>query len=204
MKEFWDELYSASAYAYGKNPNSYFKSCLDKLSSGSLLLAAEGEGRNAVYAAEKQWKISAYDWSEIARDKALKLAKEKQVHLDYHLGSLKDLNFEANSFDALGLIYVHFPEGIRQLNHGKLLNYIKPGGHLIMEAFHEDHLEYQRQNPAVGGPKMLQQLYTAEKIQSDFVDLDFHYLEEVEITLEEGFMHNGTTKVVRALAQKPF
>ncbi len=73
-----------------------------------------------------------------------------------------------------------------------------------MEAFHEDHLEYQRQNPAVGGPKMLQQLYTAEKIQSDFVDLDFHYLEEVEITLEEGFMHNGTTKVVRALAQKPY
>ena len=51
---------------------------------------------------------------------------------------------------------------------------------------------------------MLQQLYTAEKIKSDFVNFDFHYLEELEITLEEGFMHNGTTKVVRALAQKSY
>ena len=51
---------------------------------------------------------------------------------------------------------------------------------------------------------MLQQLYTAQKIQSDFKDVNFQHLEEVEINLNEGYMHNGTTKVVRALAQKPF
>lgn len=204
MKEFWNQVYNSSEYAYGKNPNCYFKLCLDKLPKGKLLLAAEGEGRNAVYAAESNWSVSAYDWSEVARDKALQLALEKEVQFDYHLGSLKDLNFETHCFDALGLIYVHFPEGIRQINHTKLLNYVKPGGHIIIEAFHEDHLDYQKQNPNVGGPKMLQQLYTAQKIQSDFKDVNFQHLEEVEINLNEGYMHNGTTKVVRALAQKPF
>ena len=53
MKEFWNERYSQEAYAYGTEPNAFFKSRIDQLSPGKLLLPAEGEGRNAVYAATK-------------------------------------------------------------------------------------------------------------------------------------------------------
>ena len=63
MKDFWNERYGAPEYAYGTEPNVFFKQELDGLKPGRLLLPAEGEGRNGVYAAEKGWSVSAYDWS---------------------------------------------------------------------------------------------------------------------------------------------
>ena len=43
IKEFWDGRYSVPEYAYGVDPNEYFKEQLDKLSPGKILLPAEGE-----------------------------------------------------------------------------------------------------------------------------------------------------------------
>lgn len=55
MKEMWDKRYGNTEYAYGEEPNAFFKKTLDKLDlKGSILLPAEGEGRNAVYAAKKE------------------------------------------------------------------------------------------------------------------------------------------------------
>ena len=55
MKEIWDKRYSTAVYAYGEEPNAFFKEKLDSQNlEGSILLPAEGEGRNAVYAAKKQ------------------------------------------------------------------------------------------------------------------------------------------------------
>ena len=45
MKEFWDTRYAAEEYVYGTEPNEYFKSFIDRLEPGSILLPAEGEGR---------------------------------------------------------------------------------------------------------------------------------------------------------------
>ena len=60
-----------------KEPNAYFKKIIDTLFPGKILLAAEGEGRNAVYAASLGWDVYAYDFSEMAYKKAMKLAAEK-------------------------------------------------------------------------------------------------------------------------------
>lgn len=49
-----------SRIAYGTEPNAFFKAQLDQLTPGRLLLPAEGEGRNAVYAAKKGWEVAAF------------------------------------------------------------------------------------------------------------------------------------------------
>ena len=51
MSDFWNEKYGRSEYLYGKAPNTFFVEKLNELQKGSILLPAEGEGRNAVYAA---------------------------------------------------------------------------------------------------------------------------------------------------------
>jgi hypothetical protein len=48
----WNERYSNEAFAYGEEPNNYLKEKLIKLPVGSILFPAEGEGRNAVFAAK--------------------------------------------------------------------------------------------------------------------------------------------------------
>ena len=75
MKNFWDERYKAKAYVYGKEPNQYFAEKLRELEPGKILLPAEGEGRNAVFAARQGWEVSAFDSSSEGRKKAFLLAE---------------------------------------------------------------------------------------------------------------------------------
>ena len=65
MKEKWDDRYSIKEFAYGEQPNNYFKEQLVKIPAGTILLPAEGEGRNAVYAATNNWKVFAFEIFEL-------------------------------------------------------------------------------------------------------------------------------------------
>lgn len=66
-KQMWDQRYADAEYVYGTDPNEFFKLELDKLKPGRILLPAEGEGRNAAYAAGKGWDVWAFDQSEEGR-----------------------------------------------------------------------------------------------------------------------------------------
>ena len=57
MKERWDDRYSKPEFAYGEEPNNYLKEQLIRIPAGTILFPAEGEGRNAVYAATLGWKV---------------------------------------------------------------------------------------------------------------------------------------------------
>ena len=46
MKEFWNDRYTDDKFIFGVKPNEFFKSQLDLLTSGKLLLFGEGEGCN--------------------------------------------------------------------------------------------------------------------------------------------------------------
>ena len=70
---FWDKRYEENTTVYGEAPNVFFKSFIDTHKPGSLLLPAEGEGRNAIYAASKGWEVDAFDFSKVAKEKALKV-----------------------------------------------------------------------------------------------------------------------------------
>ena len=202
MKAFWNERYNSEVYAYGKTPNLYFKEKIDRIKPGRILLPAEGEGRNAVYAASQGWEVFAYDFSEFAYKKAMALAQEKQVEINFQIASLNELDFSEEYFDVIGLIYVHFPDPIRSSNHKKLVTLLKKGGAVILEAFSTKHPHYQKLNPLVGGPKMPFQLYDESKLTEDFNGLHFHQLEEKEVLLDEGMYHLGKAKVMRLHAKK--
>jgi len=202
MKSFWNQRYSQDEFAYGKEPNAFFKNELDKLQPGKLFLAAEGEGRNAVYAAQKGWEVVCYDFSEEAQKKALKLAEEKGVTIDYRLASLADINFDKAEFDAVGIVFVQLPEVVRRKNFQKISSFLKSGGTMILEAFSKSHIEDQRENPTVGGPKNIDQLYQLDSIKKDFENFEIEIATEVQTNLEEGIYHRGKSSVVRFVGRK--
>ncbi|MCX7998787.1 MAG: methyltransferase domain-containing protein, partial [Leptospiraceae bacterium] len=109
-KEFWNERYSLEEYVYGESPNIYFKEKLDSLPKGKILLPCEGEGRNAVHAAQKGFEVFAFDQSEVAQKKAFKLANKYGVKINYDVYEMESANYKEQSFDVLGLIFAHFPK----------------------------------------------------------------------------------------------
>jgi SAM-dependent methyltransferase len=197
MKTFWDQRYKESAYAFGKDPNEYFKSVLTGLKPGKILLPAEGEGRNAVFAASLGWEVFAFDISEEGKRKAEHLAAEKQVRVDYAIAEMKDVQYLPDFFDAIALVFAHFDESLRSAYHKQLGRFLKTGGHLILEGFNKNHLHYNTENPAVGGPRDLSMLYAAADLQQDFEGFEIRELVEQETTLNEGAYHAGKGAVVR-------
>lgn len=197
MIEFWNERYSEKNYAYGIEPNSFFKEQLKKLPKGKILFPAEGEGRNAVYAAQQGFEAFAFDNSKEAKNKAELLAIEKKVRLNYEISGLEDVNYDVNSFDVLVLIFAHFPANIRKQYGAKLLSSLKPNGYIVFEAFGKEQILLNS-----GGPKQVDMLFSEEEIKKEFSNIDFISLETVETDLDEGPFHQGKANVVRLLGKK--
>ncbi|MDI1235752.1 MAG: class I SAM-dependent methyltransferase [bacterium] len=200
--ERWNERYRQSEYAYGEEPNNYLKEQLEKLTPGSILFPAEGEGRNAVYAAKQGWEVFAFDISSAGKDKAMQLAEMNNVNIDYQIGFLETLDFKANQFDALALIYAHFPAAIKSAYHQTLDRYVKKDGLIIFEAFSKSHLAYNSKDEKVGGPKELEMLFSIQEIKEDFDNYEILALEETIIELNEGLYHNGVGSVIRFVGRK--
>lgn len=199
----WNERYRSAEYAYGTAPNVFFKAALDRYGvNGRLLLPAEGEGRNAVYAAQQGLAVTAFDISEEGRKKAMQLAADREVHIDYRVGDFLTMDFTDERFDAAALIYAHFPPELLTKYHRKIARLVKPGGLIILEGFSESNLPLRAKNPKVGGPNKRELLFTVEKIQRDFSDFAPLQLEEVETVLAEGDFHQGIARVVRFVGKK--
>lgn len=198
MQGFWDDRYAQEAYVYGKQPNVFFQQQLVTLNtSGRALFPAEGEGRNAVYAAEKGWTVDAFDFSATAQKKALDLAEMRNVTITYTVSTIEDFAFGSEHYDLIGLFFVHVPPPVRRLLHRKVSKALTPGGYVLLEAFHPDQLNLQS-----GGPKKADMLYTADLLQDDFSDLTIQYLEQITDNLSEGDYHRGEARLTRMVAQK--
>lgn len=197
MKTFWDKRYGEDSYAYGVKPNLFFRQELLKLEPKNLLLPAEGEGRNAVFAAETGWTVTAFDYSDKAKEKAIKLARNRHVEINYELTDFDNFKANSESFDCIALVYVHIPPNERKSTHKKMVKYLKPGGSLILESFSKDQIERN-----TGGPKNIDMLYSENELLSDFNELDIVKIETLEVELSEGEFHAGTASVIRLLARK--
>ena len=196
MKDFWNKRYAEEEFAYGILPNEFFKRQLANLVPKSILLPAEGEGRNAVHASKIGWKVTAFDMSIEGKQKAFELAKLQNTSFEYLITDA--LKFKTTKkFDALGLIYAHFPSEIRKGVHRYLLSFLKPGGIVVFEAFSKSQLENSS-----GGPKNEGMLFSVEEIKKEFSTLDFEVLKEEIIELQEGAYHKGKASVVRFVGRK--
>ena len=200
--ERWNERFSKEEFAYGEQPNDYLKEQLEKLETGKILFPAEGEGRNAVFAARLGWTVSAFDVSIAGKNKALRFAEANQVSIDYQIGELQKLNYTPEHFDVIALIYAHFPASIKSLYHKTLDKYLRKGGFVIFEAFSKRHVDYIAKNEKVGGPKDIAMLFSIDELKSDFQNYQIIELVEKEIELNEGPFHNGVGSVIRFVGRK--
>lgn len=196
MKEMWNERFNREEFVYGKAPNTYFKESLQHQKPGKILLPGEGEGRNAVFAAKNGWEVFAFDQSEVAKEKAFLLAKENQVEINYAISDIQSFN-STHQFDAIALIFVHLPTALRKSFHQKLIQWLKPGGVFIMEAFHTKQIQNKS-----GGPKKLEMLYNKQMLEDDLRKLRSLEISEIQTELCEGNHHVGHAEVIRVLGIK--
>ena len=181
--------------SYYENTNQFFKNELDKLNPGKILFLGEGEGRNAVYAAQHSWKVDAVDFSTTAKEKALRLAEENDVYLNYDVVDLSNYVLKKNYYDAIVIIYLHLHPELRNFIHSQVYDSLRVSGKLILEVFEKEQL-----GKSSGGPQSIEMLYSINKLKADFVNMNIELLEKKLIILDEGDQHRGEAVVVRLIA----
>ncbi|MCC5921385.1 MAG: class I SAM-dependent methyltransferase [Cyclobacteriaceae bacterium] len=197
MQEFWNHRYNDPKYAYGTEPNEFFKSVVDQLQKGKILIPGVGEGRDAAYCAVNGWQTEGFDFSDSALEKAGQLLKRNRTKAKLWIEDAASFKADENSYDAIGLTFFHLSPEIRESFHHELIKALKPNGIVFMEAFRPEQLGMES-----GGPKDPSMLYTTEMLAADFKILDIEVNRGVETFLREGSYHFGEAKVVRFLARK--
>jgi len=194
----WDTRYSEIECAYGSEPNEFLKEQLNLLSPGYLLLPGEGEGRNALWAAKKGWKVSAFDFSIEAVNKATKMFQKENVAVKYNHSSVETFQPD-NKFDVIGLIFLHLPSELRINFFQKIKYWLNPGGKIILECFNPEQL-----GRFSGGPKDPDLFPSLDDLILNFEGLNVELITKQEVLLNEGPLHQGQAIVTRLIASKQY
>ena len=98
------------------------------LPPGAALDLACGPGRNALFLAERGWRVTAVDGSPIALDLLRRRALEKNLHLDLRVADLERGEYEIpeNAFDLIVDSYYLQRDLIPAMQRG-----VRPGGTII-------------------------------------------------------------------------
>ena len=199
MKDFWEQRYSEQDFAYGTEPNAFLASCADRIPFPCKALAiADGEGRNGVWLAQHGCEVSSVDYSQAGVKKSQALAAELGVSINAICADLNDWSWPVNEYDLAISIFAHFPPDMRKTVHKKLIDALKPGGTLILEAYHPTQLEYK-----TGGPQVAEMMYDVATLKADFAGNEILQLEDLVAEVSEGKYHFGQGAVTRLVLKKP-
>lgn len=197
MKDFWNERYAETAYAYGQEANDFLKA--QEIGTAlKVLCLAEGEGRNGIYLAKLGNEVTCVDYSEAGLEKTQVLAKQNGVDVTCICEDLGEMPLQANTWDVIVAIFAHFPKAVKSHIWPQIYAALKPGGKFIMEVYDQEQLRF-----GTGGPQHSDLLYSKDELQELLVgDYQSVQIEKVYREVHEGTYHNGASATLQVLAIK--
>jgi SAM-dependent methyltransferase len=158
-RDDWNARYAQKEYLWTAAPNRRFAEEVAGLAPGRALDLACGEGRNAVWLAERGWEVTGVDFSDVALVKAAQLATSRGVEVEWVVADVLDDDPVAGAFDLVVVLYLQLPrEAMLRAIRGAA-SAVAPGGTLLV-------LGHDSANIADGhgGPKDPAVLYTADDL----------------------------------------
>lgn len=129
----WDERYAASDYVWTVTVNRFVEEHLDDLSPGQAIDLAAGEGRNAVWLAQRGWQVTAVDFSRVGLEKAARLAADNGVEIE--LVEADATTWVPDSpVDLVVLSYLQLPAEGRRAALEHAATWVRPGGMVFVIA----------------------------------------------------------------------
>lgn len=197
MRKMWDRRYSEPGFAYGTKENTFLASVAHFIPEGPVLCLGEGEGRNAVFLAERGYKVTAIDASSVGLEKAELLADDRGVRIHTVLADLADFDIQPSSWAGIVSIFCHLPPGLRAQVHQRCVQGLIPYGAFVLEGYTPKQLDYN-----TGGPSNLELLMKTTDLKQELAGLRFPIAREVERDVLEGAYHTGRSAVVQLVAIK--
>lgn len=158
--EDWNRRYATSELIWTAQPNRFLVEEVEDLAPGRALDLAAGEGRNAVWLAQRGWAVTAVDFSDVGLAKARQLAEHAGVTIEMECA---DATLPVpDTYDLVVVLYLHLPADQRRRAHRNAAAAVVPGGTLLIVGHDSTNLA-----SGVGGPQDPTVLFTAADVVAD-------------------------------------
>jgi SAM-dependent methyltransferase len=164
---FWEERYRSQDALWSGRPNPQLVAEASGLAPGTALDVGCGEGADAVWLAERGWRVVATDISTVALERAAAHARTLGPEIaeriswqqaDITADALPSV-LEPGAYDLVSSQFMHLPKDQRLVLQRRLGEATAPGGVLLVVGHHPSDLD-----GALPRPMESDWFYTAEEV----------------------------------------
>lgn len=204
--EMWSQRYRAAGedYLFGTAPNRFLEQHAGLFRPGQRALSvADGEGRNSVWLAAQGLQVTAVEYTEVAVEKARRLAAARGVAVGFEVGDILAPDWppprHREAYDWVVAIFIQFAgPGERPAQMAGLKAAARSGGGILVQGYTPKQVEYR-----TGGPPHAENMYTEPMLRELFADWRIEELVEYEDDISEGSGHKGRSALIGMVARKP-
>lgn len=175
----WDERYSTSDYIWNAGPNAFVAEHVAGLPPGRAIDLAAGEGRNAVWLAERGWQATAVDFSPVGLEKAARLAADRGVSITIEVADVTTWE-PAAPVDLVVIAYLQLPVPQQVAVLRRAASWVQPGGTVFVVAHDRTNVEH-----GYGGPSDPEVCYDLDRTVAALEGLEVRRAEVAERHVEK-------------------
>ncbi len=182
----WDERFRKGEYPTDPDPSPVLQRYVDSFPDGRALDVATGTGRNAVFLAERGYRVDALDQSRTGLEIARKNAAERGVtdHVEWVQADVPSYRFPETTYDVITVSYYRVVDRLPDITEA-----LTQGGVLFVE----HHLRSSEEVDV--GPSGDRYRFGANELLHACLGLTVLYFETVTEELKNG-RRSATTRVV--------
>ncbi|GAC1410748.1 MAG: class I SAM-dependent methyltransferase [Candidatus Velthaea sp.] len=169
-QDSWNERYRSRTVVWSGDPNAHLVSEASGLVPGAALDVGSGEGADAVWLAERGWRVTAVDFSTIALERgaarAVEVGDDVARRIDWLHRDVTEWAPAEASYDLVSAQFMHLPKEPREALFLRLAASVAPGGSLLIVGHHPSDLQ-----TTVPRPPLPELFYSAGEV-ADSLDPD--------------------------------
>ena len=185
----WDARYAATQRVWAAAPNQFVAAELSELPPGRALDLAAGEGRNAIWLAERGWQVTAIDFSAVAIERG----RSSGGGVDWVVGDVAT-HLLPSAVDLVLISYLQLPKPEMVPIWRRAFAAVRPGGTFFVISHDSSNLDR-----GVGGPQDPNCLHTAADVIEALEDVEFEMVKAdcVARQTETGTAFDALVRLVR-------
>ena len=160
--EFWDERYRSSSSVWSGEPNPQLVAEVAELAAGRALDAGSGEGADAIWLAQRGWRVTAVDISAVALERSSAIAANAGAgvaeRIDWCRADITEW-IPDGDYDLVSAQFMQLTKDVRDPLFRRLAAAVAPNGTLLIVGHHPSDVETTVRRPRGAGV-----LYAADEI----------------------------------------
>jgi len=181
-RDQWNARYAAQPLLWVVDPNPFLSGELGDHPPGRALDLGAGEGRTALWLAERGWHVTAVDFSDVALDRGRQRVEAAGVPgtVDWVLADLADFDpaGAGAAYDLVLLMFIHLPADRRRRLLRAAAGALAPGGMVLVAGYDTTNAAKPEGGGGVRNPELL---FSPEDIVADLDGLRIERAERLDL-----------------------